>query len=116
MEKIRASFKDYIQAFGLELPEPIPAKGQLQQNGWFIKYVVTQDERQEPCLDFYADHPQTNPRHVRILHTGEVMALEGFLEGYSFDPNIEGDKEAALQRFRAHNERVGEELRRKGLI
>ncbi len=116
MDKIRASFRDYFHTNGIDLPDPIPAKGHLSINDWFITYIVTQDEQQKPCLDFYAQHPQTNARHVRILSTGEVIALESFLDSYSYDPNIEGDKEAALQRFRAHNERVGEELRRKGLI
>jgi len=116
MEKIRESFKNYFQAFGIELPEPIPSQGQLSINDWFIRYVLTQDEQQASCLDFYAHHPQTNPRHVRILRNGEVIALESFLDGFSFDPNIEGDKEAALKKFRKHNERVGEELRKKGLI
>jgi hypothetical protein len=116
MERIRAGFKDYFQALGIELPEPIPAQGQLQQNGWFIRYVLTQDEQLESCLDFYADHPQTNPRHVRILHTGEVIALESFWDSFSFDPEIEGAKEAAWQEFREHNERVSAELRRKGLM
>lgn len=116
MEKIRQAFKEYFDEFDIELPEHIEKKGTITDSGWSITYILTHDEHGEPCLDFLAEHRMTNMRHVRIRQNGEVVALETFQENYAYDAEVEGDEERAEREFQAHNNRVAELLRQKGLI
>jgi hypothetical protein len=116
MEKIREAFNAYFKRFGLELPEQLEPKGRLSGGGWSVTYVLTTDEAGEPCLDFLAEHRMTNMRHVRIRQNGEVIALESIEESFSYDAEVEGDKERAEKAFHEHNNRVADLLREKGLI
>lgn len=116
MKKIRQAFKDYFDEFEIELPAKLEEKGSLSQHGWTITYVLTTDAEGQPMLDFLAEHRMTNMRHVRIYHDGAVHALESIQETYSYNPDIPGDEARAEEEFQAHNKRVAETLRAKGLI
>jgi hypothetical protein len=116
MDKIRASFGKYFEDFGLQLPDPVPARGQLRQAGWSIIYVVISDENGQPCLEFTASNRFTNAQHMRILNSGEIVPLPSWQADFSFDPNVPGDREAAEARMNAHNAAVMADLQSKGLI
>jgi hypothetical protein len=116
VDEIRQSFARYFQAFGLELPDPLPPRGYVGGKGWSVRYAVLPDENGQPCLEFVANHRMTNSRHERILSTGEVIGFPGFEHDYSYNPSVPGDKEAAEARMKAHNDAVAEDLRSKGLI
>jgi hypothetical protein len=116
MGTITSGFKEYFKGFQLELPDPIPSKGEIQQGGWNITYAFNQDDNGFPCLDFFAEHRMTNPRHVRILHDGSILGLESYQESYSYNADVEGDKERAIQAMQEHNDRVSKALKAKGLF
>lgn len=116
MDKIRESFKKYFDAFGIQLPDPTPAQGQLSQGGWTISYALLSDEQGQPCLEFVAYNRFTNPRHERILHSGEVISLPIFKEEFIYDADVPGDREAAQARMIEHNKAVMEDLKKKGLM
>jgi hypothetical protein len=115
-DKIKTGFSEYFSDFGtIELPATIPERGEICAMGWSINYILSIDENGKPCLTFWAEHRMTNPRHVRINSDGEIIGLESFLESYSFDPKVDGSEEDAHNRFKEHNQRVGELLRAEGL-
>ena len=116
MGTIATGFKDYFEGFGLELPDPIPEKGRVEGSGWQVRYILSQDDSNQPCLDFFAENRMTNPRHVRILHDGSFMSLESYQESYSHDSDVSGDQEQAMQAMRDHNDRVTEILKAKGFF
>lgn len=116
MDTIRESFKKYFEAFGIQLPDPMPAQGQLCQGGWTIRYIMLSDEQGQPYLEFIAHNRFTNSRHERILNSGERISLPSIEEGISYDPKVPGDREAAEARMRAHNNAVMNDLKKKGLI
>lgn len=115
MSKISAGFTEYFSAFGdFTLPDPIPPRGNISHSGWSIIYIFTQDEQGKPCLDFWAEHRMTSPRHVRIDSEGNIIGLDSFLESYSYDPEVDKSEEDARKRFEEHNRKVGEVLKEKG--
>ncbi len=116
MDKIRESFARYFEPFGIQLPAAAPAQGQLSQGGWSIRYAILQDGRGQPFLEFVAFNRFTNPRHIRILSSGEVVSLPEIQEEFSFDPKVPGDREAAQARMIEHNKAVMEDLKKKGLM
>jgi hypothetical protein len=116
MEKIREAFKEYFEGEDIELPQQIEKKGEISKARWGITYILTTDEEGKPSLEFIASHPLTNMSHILIKHDGELISLDAILEDYSYDPKIEGDKEQAEQEWHAHNKRVADELRERGLI
>jgi hypothetical protein len=116
MSSISEGFQEYFEDFDLTLPEPIPAKGKLQTGGWNIAFVLGKDDGGNPCLDFFAEHRMTTPSHVRILHDGSIESLASYQMSYSHDPDVEGDEDRAIQEMEAHNDRVSEILKAKGLI
>ena len=99
-----------------ELPDPIPARGAVSDNHWTVRFALNADEDGELGLDFYADNPYTSSIHGRIADDGAVTMFDVMESQFSYDPEIEGDREAAEQRLQRRNEQVADELRRKGLI
>lgn len=116
MDKMQETFAGRFKPWGIELPDPVPERGEIAQGGWIIKYILVPDEQGQPCLEFVANHRMTNQRHERILSSGERVSLPEFQEGYGYDPNIPGDREAAEARMRAHNQALMEDLISKGLL
>ena len=116
MTAIRDVFAGYFQHFGIQLPDPLPDRGQIRQGSWSIRYVVLRDEQGLPCLEFVAFNRFTNPRHERILSSGEIVSLPEIQEEFSYDPKVPGDRDAAQARMIEHNRAVMEDLRRKGLM
>lgn len=116
MNKIRESFARYFEHFGIQLPDHLPGWGQIRQGSWSIRYVMLQDEHGQPFLEFVAFNRFTNPRHERILSSGEVVSLPEIQEEFSYDPKVPGDREAAQARMIEHNKAVMEDLKKKGLM
>lgn len=114
MGTIATGFKNYFKGFDLDLPDPIPAKGNVEESGWQVRYILNQDENNQPCLDFFAENRMTSPRHVRILNDGSIISLDSYQESYSHDPTIPGDEERAIREMQEHNDRVSETLKAKG--
>lgn len=113
-DKIGNAFNEYFASSKIKLPDPILPQGNIQQAGWTIKYILNEDDQGQPCLDFFAEHRMTNPRHVRIDSNGNIMALDSFLESFTYDSEVEGDEEKARKRFEEHNLRIAEILKAKG--
>jgi hypothetical protein len=116
MDKIRDKFNLHFKTANVQLPEPIPTRGEIRQGSWSIVYVVIPDEHGQPCLEFVANNRFTNSQHMRILNSGDIVPLPSWQEDFSFDPNVPGDREAAEARMNAHNEAVTADLQSKGLI
>lgn len=114
MGTITTGFKEYFEGYDLELPEPIPPKGNIEKGGWQVTYILGKDDDDLPYFDFFAEHRMTSPRHVRILHDGSFLSLESYQENYSYDSNVEGDEERAMKAMKEHNDRVSEILKAKG--
>ena len=115
MEKIYEAFAEYFKDFDLHLPDPLPPKGQIDDKGWKVRYVLQHDEAGQPWVEFVAFHRMTNSRHVRILSSGETLDLPAFESDYGYDPKVPGAEEAARQRMIEHNAKVTEELKKVGL-
>ena len=115
MDKIRESFAAYFENFGIQLPDPVPARGYILEQDWSITYVVLPDEQGQPSLEFVAENRFTNPRHIRILSSGETIPLDAIRDSFTYDPDVPGDREAAEARMIAHNEAVMADLEEKGL-
>jgi hypothetical protein len=117
MDKLREGFKAYFNnASGVELPEPLPERGEVRAAGWTIKFVRGTDADGAPCLDFFAQNRMTNSRHVRVLASGEIVALESYRDAIVFNDETGDDWGKALQARDEHNKRVTEALEAKGLL
>lgn len=117
IDKIRETFSNYFDS-KIQLPEKILQKGYMEDEdnfGWIIQYVFGKDENGETCLDFTAEHRMTNPRHCRIKLNGELIHLESYQEGFSFNSNIAGDEEAKRQAYYEYNQKIAQLLKDKGL-
>ena len=116
LDDIRQSFARFFGEGNIQLPESIPARGEIRQGGWTIVYVLDRDDDGQACLEFIANNRFTNSQHMRISSDGRREPLPSWEDDFSFDPNIPGDREASEARMNAHNASVVDELRRKGLI
>lgn len=116
MEKIIKAFREY---FGnkVNIPDTLEKKGIIDDHklGWYIRYVVLEDEEGHIYIDFTADHRMTNPRHERINSEGEITSLEMYRESFSYDPDIPGDEAIKEKEFYEHNRAVWKILKEKGL-
>ena len=55
--------------------------GSISKKGWSIQYLFSQDDCEQPYLDYYACHRMTNDRHVRVFADGKreyLPALDDF--------------------------------------
>lgn len=115
-DKLHEKFKAYFDTPGLELPAPIPAKGELKGGGWTVTYVKGQTASGEDYVDFFAQNRQTNSRHVRITAGGQDQALENYQDALIFENENDQDWGKASARQAAHNKKVTEILQSKGLL
>ncbi len=115
-DKLRARFKAYFDAPGVELPSPIPPRGQLNGGGWTVKYVLGKAADGQPYVDFFAENRHTNSRHVRITAEGQDQSLENYQEAMIFDEETGDDWGKASAKQQAHNRKVTEILESKGLL
>jgi hypothetical protein len=114
MEHLRESFKNYFNQTGIELPQHIPAQGQLNGGGWLVKFIYLQDESGQFYLDCFAENRQTNSRHFRILSTGEIIYLENLQENLIFNQETGDDWAKARTMMDNHNQKVQKILQSKG--
>ena len=106
-------FRDYFEFAGLELPDPIPAVGLVEQGDWTVRFRLADENRR---LDFLAIPRSMAPLHGEILEDGTVHLFDSYLDHSVFNPAIDRDEHAAEERMNAHNQRVTDELTRKGLL
>lgn len=116
IDAIAAGFKKYFDTPGLELPAPIPARGELGAGGWSVTYVLTHDAAGAACLDFFARNRLTNSRHVRIDAAGQASPLENYQDALIFEAGEPEDWGKAAARQADHNRKVTEILEAKGLL
>jgi hypothetical protein len=116
LQYLRAGFRDYFATPGVELPTPVPPKGEIRAGGWVIAYVLCQDDEGNPYLDFFAENRFTNSRHARILATGDIVPLESYQEALIFEDENDDDWGRAAAAQHAHNQRVTQILQQKGLL
>ena len=116
MDKIREAFRQYFDTPGVELPQPIPERGAVRHAGWDIRYVREQDAHGQPTLEFFGQNRMTNSRHARILASGEVVPLDSYRDALILQDENDTDWGRAAAEQKKHNERVSEQLRKKGLL
>jgi len=103
-------------AGAVTLPDgKLPARGHVEQARWSVNYVLCEVDGRT-CLDFYASNRFTNDRHVRILDDGRIEFLDAPRDGFSYDPDVPGDRERAERECFDHNRRAYDLLRAKGLL
>lgn len=110
---IQAAFRDYFAPASVSLPDPIPARGTVEGDGWHVRFVVNQED--PPHLDFFAENRMTNSRHVRIHADGSTESLETYQDAIITQPDEENWEQGRARQLK-HNERVTEILRAKGLL
>src|SRR6266571_3524336 len=101
-------FARTFQRWGIEIPaEDIAAAraGRIQSRGWNIAYVFGGSESEE-IMEFYAMHPMTDNRHLRLWKGGRDESLEAVADGFVSNPNVPGDAERGEQRYFANNARI----------
>jgi hypothetical protein len=117
MDKLQEGFRAYFNnTSGIELPVPLPERGEVRAAGWTIKFVRCADVDGTACLDFYAQNRMTNSRHVRVLASGKIEDLESYQDAIVFNTETGDDWGKALQARDEHNKRVTEALEAKGLL
>jgi hypothetical protein len=115
--RIESIFATYFESWHIRLPEGAVeerARGTIQQEGWTIRYVFGEEDR-ERYLEFYAVHRMTNDRRHRIYDSGRMESLDAIESLVVSNPDVPGDEERARRENREHNRRVVEELDRLGL-
>lgn len=117
MDQTAEIFARYFESWDITLPaEAIEnrQRGEIQSRGWTIHYLFGSNERGE-FLDFYAAHRMTNDRHERIYTSGETESLPAIQDWLFYPENAtKAQKKQAEREYREHNERVAEELKKKG--
>ena len=96
-------------------PVPIPDHGRVSGNDWNVRYALNADENGDPRLDFLGESRLTEPLFGQVSHEGSAVALDSFVDHYSYDPEVEGDKAAAEQAMDEHNAAVLQRLRTRRL-
>ncbi len=116
MDAIEERFAADFAPWALTLPPGATearAPGLVEGSGWRIRYVFGSDDRGN-YLDYLASHRMTNARHVRLRAAGEAESLPCTHEMFAWDGTPDGKARAEAE-YRAHNSRIGEMLRAKGL-
>lgn len=116
MDAIETHFAADFAPWSLTLPPGVTearTPGCVEGSGWRIRYVFGSDEGGD-FLDYLASHRMTNARHVRLRATGETEDLPCTHEMFAWDGTPEAKVQAEAE-YRAHNRRIGEMLKRKGL-
>jgi hypothetical protein len=114
MEEIRKTFKDYFKNWEIELPEQLEYYGVIQKAGWHIQYIL-EERNDESVVHVSASHRMTNDRNFTIKQNGEIEYIISGQSGYSYNPDIPGDKEKQEQLFYARNRKVGATHRQMGM-
>ena len=112
---IETLFAHYFQAWGLRLPPDAIASrspGEVEGAGWHVRWVVAPDGSH---LDMLASHRMTNTRHVRLRADGEMEDLPCYHELVIWNEEEGETREEAAAANQAHNRRIGEMRRAKGL-
>lgn len=115
-EKLRQRFKDYFETPGLELPSPIPERGEVKGGDWVVRYVQGKSASGEIYVDFFARNRHTNSRHERVKADGSLESLENYQEALIFESEADEDWGKASAKMEAHNQKVTKILEEKGLI
>src|SRR5205085_8109918 len=114
---IAEAFAEYFRNWQIALPSKnleLRQPGNIQSEGWYIQFLFG-TEGGLGFFDFYARHRMTNDLHVRIFASGESVHLPALADILFFPADATDEqKQAIQQRFDGDNERIAEDLRRKG--
>lgn len=115
---VRAAFAATFSGAGAELPDDtviaVGERGSFRHGDWSFRYVVNECDG-APCLDVVAQVGGSE-QIERILASGEVESGPNFSDLVLLDPDVDEDLRAAEARVRAHNARVGDVMRARGLL
>lgn len=112
---IREGLAKFLPGGGPELPDPIPDHGYISDDDWSIRYALNTDESGNPRLDFLAENRFSDPLIGQVSHDGEAVVVESVRQSYSYDPEVEGDKDAAEQALFDHHRAVEQLLQARRL-
>ena len=120
-EQIRQRFNRAFANWEIKLPVEAMSLGVvwiIVQRGWTIwtRFDVGVEDGREH-LDYYVMHRMTNDRHVRLYANGKEESLPVITQGYSYSEDAtEVEKEAARDKYFAHNQAVEKLLEEKGFV
>lgn len=106
MEKIRNTFSKKYKKWEVQLPKEIKDFGEINKNGWSIRYVLEIREN-EKVLHVSSSHRMTSPGAYTIDQNGEIENLPAGISGFTYNSEIPGDKELKQEIFYAKNRKVG---------
>jgi hypothetical protein len=113
--KIKLCFAESFAFWDICLPHDevvLRRRGKILKAGWAIWYLFGSDGKGE-YLDYYASHPMTNDRHVRIYADGREENLPVISPCHEESKNPW--KNAQLEaEYYARNQQVGAMLEAKG--
>jgi len=119
VERIEAQFNARFARWDITLPREAVADrtgGHVFAHGWHIG-LIWGEEKGEQYLELLAQHRMTSDNHLRIFASGRVEALPAVNEFFAHASGAdEVEIERARHRYYAHNSRVSDELRAKGLL
>ncbi len=67
-------------------------------------------------MELYAINRRTSDSHLRIYNDGTLETLPTVSEGFSFNPDVPGDRERAKREQDVRDAPLIADLRRKGLL
>jgi len=112
---IRRAFGEFFPGDGPQLPDPLPDHGSISGGDWSVRFALNTDENGDPRLDFFAENRFFEPLFGQVSHDGHAVTLDSFVQYFSYDPDVDGDKSAAEQRMLDHNQAVERALKSRRL-
>lgn len=111
---IDETFRDRYKHWELEIcdfKEISEGKFKLSDKGWNIRCIIGDE-----YIQFYATHRMTSDTHYRIYTDGTIKKLDAAREAYSWNPEVDGDREIKQQEYFEYNRKIGEMLKELGLM
>ena len=120
-EQLRQRFNRDFAHWEIELPVDAMSPGVvwlIVQRRWTIwtRFDIGAENGRER-LDYYAMHPMTNDRHVRLYADGEEEALPAMAAGYVIPKGATAaEREALRTKYFEDNQAVEKLLEEKGFV
>jgi len=111
------AFDETFAHWDIVLPKDTVERGEpwaIQRAGWTIRCIFDTDE-DGAYLEYYATHRMTSDTRYRIYASGRIVEQDAIWEMFGWDPKVPGDEAREREKYRDHNQRVAEELKRLGL-
>lgn len=111
MQLLSKAFQKHLN---FQLPQPLKQSGEIQQQDFRIKYVLTKDASEESMLDLLIfERDAFPPVHKRIKANGEITELENFQFSVMYEFPEERRKEEIL--MQKANRETAKTIINKGL-